>query len=98
LIVHISLIKKGLTFYEYIKNKYYNPFNINPFNNGFLRNFKYIFCRKIGKAKVDMSKEREDAKAINSNINTGIQDNNKSNIIINEYGDSNTITENKKDI
>ena len=98
LIVHIRLIKKGLTFYEYIKNKYYSPININPFNNGFLRNFKYIFCRKIGKAKVDMTKEREDAKSINNNIITGLQDANKSNIVINEYEDSNSISQNKKDI
>ena len=98
LIVHITLIKKGLTFYEYIKNKYYSPININPFNYGFLRNFKYIFCRKIGKPKVDMSKEREDAKSTINNFITGLQDANKSNIVINEYDDSNTIIQNKKDI
>ncbi len=45
-----------------------------------------------------MSKEREDAKSTINNFITGLQDANKSNIVINEYDDSNTIIQNKKDI
>ena len=56
----------------------------------------FIFCQKIGKPKVDMSKERVDAKSIINNFFTGLQYANKSNIVINEYDDSNI--QNKKDV
>ena len=67
MVIHLILIKNGITFYEYIKKKYHNPINLNPYNFGFFKNLKIIFCRKIGKAKVDMSKEREDAKIFDIN-------------------------------
>ena len=85
MVIHLILIKNGITFYEYIKKKYHNPINLNPYNFGFFKNLKIIFCRKIGKPKVDMSKEREDAKIFDINNNTIGQDLSKSNIIINEY-------------
>ena len=64
LVVHSLLIVKGMSFYEYIKMKFKNGIEKNPYNKGFCRNFKELFCSKIGMSKIDMSREREDGKKI----------------------------------
>ena len=64
LIVHSYLIFKGMSFYEYIKMKFKNGIEKNPYNKGFIKNFKRLFCSKIGTSKIDMTKEREDGKKI----------------------------------
>ena len=43
LIIHIYLCIKGLTYYEYYKKKFDIIPGFNPFNRGFLYNFKHIF-------------------------------------------------------
>lgn len=64
LVIHSFLIVKGMSFYEYIKMKFKNGIESNPYNRGFCRNFKELFCSEIGTSKIDMSKEREDGKKI----------------------------------
>ena len=82
-IVHINLIINGKNFYEEIKNKFKSPINIIPFNQGFIRNLKIFFCRKIGKSKLE--KERKEIK-ISENYNFNINRlDTKSCINMNEY-------------
>ena len=84
-IVHINLIINGKTFYEEIKNKFRSPINIIPFNQGLIRNLKIFFCRKIGKSKLETSKEAKEMK-ISENYNFNINRlDTKSCINMNEY-------------
>ena len=64
LVIHSFLIVKGMSFYEYIKMKFKNVIEKNPYDRGFVRNFKSLFWEKIGASKIDMSREREDGKKI----------------------------------
>ena len=64
LVIHSFLIVKGMSFYEYIKMKFKNGIENNPYNRGFSRNFKGLFCAEIPQSKIDLSKEREDGKKI----------------------------------
>ena len=64
-LIHSFLVKSNVTFYEHIKKKYDNAIKEKPFNRGLCRNLYLALCRWAPKARVDMSKEREDLKSSN---------------------------------
>ena len=86
--VHTSLLSKGLTFYEYIKKKYFEALNIKPYNRGFWNNVYNKLCLKIPRSKLNLEelnsipeeiKENENKILINSDNNNNINNNNENN-------------------
>ena len=86
--VHTSLLSKGLTFYEYIKKKYFEALNIKPYNRGFWNNVYNKLCLKIPRSKLNLEelnripeeiKENENKILINSDNNNNINNNNDNN-------------------
>ena len=99
LFVHIKLLPKGLTFYEYLKKKYFVLLNIRPFSRGAWNNIYNKIFKKAPKSKINLEEIHEEmiqnvimtnkkkinlANAINDNKNIIINENNNNNINNNE--------------
>ena len=86
-VVHTSLLGKGLTFYEFIKKKYFEALKIKPYSRGTWDNIYNKLFRKVPKSKLNLEElnnfgnEIPDTK--NDNKDIVIKDNNEGNIINN---------------
>ena len=66
--LHTRLLSKGLTFYEYIRNKYFVTLKIIPYSRGFFSNiYKKIF-KKIPLSRLNLEKlNKENCEIIETN-------------------------------
>ena len=79
-LLHTMLLTTGLTFYEYIKKKYYVILKVYPYSKGILLNIYYKLFKKITKSKLDLEKlndTKKNEKKEDKNIGVGINSENK---------------------
>ena len=66
--IHTLLLSKGLTFYEYLKKKYFVTLKIMPYSRGFCNNIYNKLFKKISKSKLDLEKlNKENNEIIETN-------------------------------
>ena len=66
--MHTSLLSQGVTFYEYIKKKYFSILNIMPYSRGFYNNIYYKLFKKATNSKLDLEKlNKENNNIIDAN-------------------------------
>ena len=83
-VVHTSLLGKGLTFYEFIKKKYFEALKIKPYSRGTWDNIYYKLFRKVPKSKLNLEEINNFGKEIseekNENKDIVIKNNDEGNI------------------
>ena len=107
LFVHTILLTKGITFYEFIKKKFFEALNIKPYSRGAWKNLCYKLFSKIPDSKLNLeeinnyNKEISDPKNDNKNAinNNNENKNNINNIheISNVNNNINNNNDNDKD-
>ena len=63
-LVHTYLLTKGLTFYEYIRKKYYVTLKIRPYSRSFCANIYNKIFRKITPSRLDLEKLTKENKNV----------------------------------
>ena len=98
-LVHTKLLYAGLTFYEFIKKKFFEALNIKPYSRGFWKNIYNKICRKVPRSKLnlkelnDFPKESPETKNENKNEDidkNGVNNNENINNIENNNNNINT--------
>ena len=94
--LHTRLLSKGLTFYEYIRNKYFVTLKIIPYSRGFFTNiYKKIF-KKIPLSRLNLEKlNKENCEIIETNKQ--ITENRIRNQNQNEHNDTGGINNSKNE-
>ena len=94
--LHTRLLSKGLTFYEYIRNKYFVTLKIIPYSRGFFNNiYKKIF-KKIPLSRLNLEKlNKENCEIIETNKQ--ITENRIRNQNQNEHNDTGGINNSKNE-
>ena len=97
LFVHTILLTKGITFYEFIKKKFFEALNIKPYSRGAWKNLCYKLFSKIPDSKLNLeeinnyNKEISDPKNDNKNA---INNNNENKNNINNIHEISNINNN----
>ena len=76
-ILHTMLLTTGLTFYEYVKKKYYVMLKVYPYSKGVLLNIYYKLFKKTIKSKLKLEELNSTKKNEDTNIGAGIHSENK---------------------
>ena len=87
-VVHSWLLTQGLTFYEYLKKKYYTYLDIKPYSFGFWRNIKQRLFAEIPDSRlnlIDESLKGQNPLIENNNFINNDNNNNNDNIFLEGY-------------
>ena len=87
-VVHSWLLTQGLTFYEYLKKKYYTYLDIKPYSFGFWRNIKQRLFAEIPDSRlnlIDESLKGQNPLIENNNYINNDNNNNNDNIFLEGY-------------
>ena len=86
-VVHSWLLTQGLTFYEYLKKKYYTYLDIKPYSFGFWRNIKQRLFAEIPDSRLNLIDEslKGQNPLIENNNYINNDNNNNDNIFLEGY-------------